>query len=120
MTEVICLYQHLCSPIEGHLYAVYRIFRYLQKNLGKNPVRITYDPMYEPIYENVFEVVGIYLDKWKDFYPESQEMVPIHMPEAFVKYVVIKAYLGSNHAGNVANMRSHYVIIIYVNNEPII
>ena len=66
LTEVICLSHHLCYPISGHLDAVYRIFRYLQKNLGNNPGRMAYDPMYEPTDENVFEVVGRYLDEWKD------------------------------------------------------
>ena len=56
--EVGCLSQHLCSPREVRLDTVYHIFRYLQKNLGNNPWRMTYDPMYEPTYNNVFEVVG--------------------------------------------------------------
>ena len=47
-------------------------------------------------------------------------MIQRHMPEALGKYVVIKAYMDSNHAGNIANRRSHYGIIIYVNNAPII
>ena len=38
--------QHLCSPREGHLDAVYRIFRYLQKNMSKNPERMTSYPMH--------------------------------------------------------------------------
>ena len=42
------------------------------------------------------------------------------MPEALGKYVVIKAYVDANHAGNIANRRSHSGIIIYVNNAPII
>ena len=42
------------------------------------------------------------------------------MPEEIGKYVVIKYYVDANHAGNMANMRSHYGIIIYANNEPII
>ena len=42
------------------------------------------------------------------------------MPEALGKYVVIKAYVDSNHAGNMENMRLHSGIIIYVNNKPII
>ena len=29
LTEVSCLSRHLCSPIEGHMYAFYRIFIYL-------------------------------------------------------------------------------------------
>ena len=70
--EVSCLSQHLCSPIEGYLDNVYRIFGYLYKSLVKNPGRITYDPMYAPIDENLFEVVGRYLYQWKDFYPDSQ------------------------------------------------
>ena len=63
LTEVSCLSQHLCSPSEGHLDAVYCIFRYLQRNLGKNPGRMEYNPMYEPIDENVFEVFGRDLDE---------------------------------------------------------
>ena len=42
------------------------------------------------------------------------------MPEALSKYVVIKYYVDSNHAVNMANRRSHYGIIIYVNNAHII
>ena len=62
LTEVSCLSQHLCSPREGHLDAVYRILNYLQKNLSKNPGSMTHDPMYESTYDNLFEVIGIYLD----------------------------------------------------------
>ena len=47
-------------------------------------------------------------------------MLPRHVPEALGKYVVIKAYVGDNHAGSIANRRSHSGIIIYVNNSPII
>ena len=65
LTEVSCLYQPLCPPREVHLDAVYNIFRYLRNNMGKNPVRMTYDPMYEPTYDNVFEIDGIGLDDWK-------------------------------------------------------
>ena len=47
-------------------------------------------------------------------------MIPRHIPEALGKYVVIKSYVNANHAGKMANRRSHYGIIIYVNNAPII
>ena len=46
--------------------------------------------------------------------------MPRNMIEVLGKYVVIKAYVDSNHAGKIVNMRSHYGIIIYVNNAPII
>ena len=76
--------------------------------------------MYETTYENMFEVVGIYLNDWKDLYPNAQEIMPSNMPEALGKYVVIKYYVDANHAGNMVNRRSHYGIIRYVNNAPII
>ena len=46
--------------------------------------------------------------------------MPRHIPEALGKYIVIKAYVDAKHAGNMANRRSHSVIIIYVDNAPII
>ena len=118
--EVSFVSQKLFSPREVHLDYVYRIFRYLQNNLGKNPGRMAYKPMYEPTYENVFDVVGRYLDEWKYFYPNVQGMMPRHMSEALRKYAVIKAHMNDNHAGNMANRRSYCGIIIYVNNAPII
>ena len=42
------------------------------------------------------------------------------MPEELGKYVVIKAHVDADHAGNMANRRSHSISIIYVNNAPII
>ena len=76
--------------------------------------------MYEPTYYNFFEVVGRELEKWKDFYPDSQEMMPRHMPEALGKYILIKAYVDANHSVSMENRRLHSVTIIYVNNSPII
>ena len=76
--------------------------------------------MYETTDKNLFEVFLRYLDEWKDFCADSQEMIPRHMLEVHGKYVVIKAYLDSNHAGNMENRRLHYGIIIHVNNSPMI
>ena len=115
LTEVSYLYQQWCSPREGHLDYVYRIFRYLQKNFGKNLERMSYDPIYEPTDDNLFEVVGRDLDEWKYFHPDAQEIMPRHMLEEIGKYFVIKAYVDANHSGNMSNRRSHSGIIIYVN-----
>ena len=79
-----------------------------------------YETMYEPSDENLFDFPGRYSDEWKYFYPYSHEMIPRHMPEALGKYVVIKYYVDANHTGKTANRRSHYRIIIYVNNVHII
>ena len=68
LTEVSCLSQHVCSPKEGKIDAVYHIFIYLHKNLVKNPARMEYEPMYEPTDDNSFDVIGRYLHEWKYFY----------------------------------------------------
>ena len=74
-TEVSCLSQHLCAPREGYLNEVYIIFRYLQKNIGKNTGRIAFDPLIEHDDENIFNGA---LDKeeWVDFYPDAFEAMP--------------------------------------------
>ena len=72
--------------------------------------------MYEPIEEILFEVSGIYFDELKYFYPDSQQMIPGYVLESLGKYFVIKYYVSANHLVNMANRRSHYRIIIYVNN----
>ena len=46
--------------------------------------------------------------------------MPRHTRETLGKYVAIKDYVDANHAGNMANSRSHSGIIIYVNNAPVI
>ena len=56
MTEVNFLYQILCSPRERHLNAVYKISRYLQKNLSNNPVSVVFDPACVHKYEKVFKL----------------------------------------------------------------
>ena len=65
LMELSLLSQHMCSPREAHIDTVYCIFRHLYNNLGKDPVRRTYNPMYEPIDDNVFEIIGRYLGEWK-------------------------------------------------------
>ena len=103
LTEISSFISTLVLPKKGNLENFKRIFRYLHKNFGKKQRRMAYDPMYEPTDENVFEVVGRDLDEWKNFYPDSKEMIPRHMLEALVKYAVIKAYMDANNAGNMAN-----------------
>ena len=67
LTEVGCLYQHLCYPREVHLDAFYCIFGYIHNSMGNRLGRMKYDLMYEPTDDNSFEVYGRYLDKWNFF-----------------------------------------------------
>ena len=47
-------------------------------------------------------------------------MIPPYTPDVLDKSVINKSYVDTNHVGNMANRRSHYVIIIYANNASII
>ncbi|GFH50500.1 hypothetical protein CTEN210_06976 [Chaetoceros tenuissimus] len=72
-TEVSCLSQHLASPREGHMHAVYKIFRYLQKNLSSNPGRMVFDGAYPDTDPKLFANSVTDPDEWNDFYPEAAE-----------------------------------------------
>ena len=67
MTDLSCLSQHLCSPREGHLNTVYKIFRYLKNNLPNNPLRVEFDPDCVHTYEKVFEGITRDLEDCQDF-----------------------------------------------------
>lgn len=117
MTEVSCLSQHMCAPRVGHLDTAYRIFRYLQRNLSKNPARIAFDPTIVPSNIDTLGPSPVSLEHWKEFYPDSVDPFPHNMPEPLGNPVVVSAYVDANHAGNLANRRSHSGILIYVNNS---
>ena len=48
----------------------------------------------------MFEVVGRDSCKWKDLYPDAQEIVPSNFPDTLGKYVVIRVSVNENHAEN--------------------
>jgi len=52
--------------------------------------------------------------KWKDFYHDAREEVPIRMPEPLGNPVQVLAFVDANHAGNMKTRRSHTGILIYI------
>lgn len=58
--------------------------------------------------------------QWEDFYPDAQEALPGKKVEALGNPVRLRCYVDANHAGNMANRRSHSGVIIYINNAPVI
>ena len=119
-TKLSCLSQHLASPREGHMHAVYKIFRYLQKNLSSNPGRMVFDGAYPETDPKLFANSVTDPDEWNDFYPEAAEKLPAKKIVPLGNPVIVRAYVDANHAGNLKNRRSHSGILIYVNNAPII
>lgn len=119
ITEVSNLSQYLCSPRVGHLDAAYRIFRYLQRNMSKNVGRLGFDPFIPPVDESIFNESPDVTDHWKEFYPDAEYQFPKNMPEPLGNPVEVAVYVDANHAGNLANRRSHSGILIYINNAPI-
>ena len=116
MREVSCLSQHLCSPREGHLNAVYKIFRYLQNNLSKNPGRISCDPPYVNTDEKVLKGSTRDLKDSKYFYPDTAEDHQRNNLEPLGEPVTIWVYVDENYAGNLSTRTSHSGILIYLNN----
>ena len=100
--------------------AVYKIFKYLQVNLKKCPGRIAFDGTYQATDARLFEESVTDTSEWADFYPDACEAMPGKMIEPLGNPVSVRAYVDANHAGNLANRRSHSGILIYVNNAPII
>jgi len=120
MTEVSCLSQHLCAPRVGHLDAAYMIFRFLQRNSSKNTGRIAFDPLIPPQVNGAVGPDNVIMEHWKEFYPDASDRLPHNMPEPLGNPVAIAAYVDANHAGNLANRRSHTGILVYVNNALIL
>lgn len=118
-TQVSVLSQYQCSPRQGHLDALYRIFWFLKNQLKDNKIgRITFDPSYPDIDERLFS--GIDKKQWEDFYPDAREDLPLDAPPPRGKHVIIQCWVDADHAGNLMTRRSHTGILIYVNNTPII
>ena len=120
MTEVSCLYQHLCSPRERHLNNVYKNFRYLQENLSNNAGRIVFESACVHTYQKVFQGSTWKLQDWKDFYPYAAEAHSRKKLEPLGEPVTVPVYVDANHAGEFSNSSSHLEILIHVNNELII
>ena len=118
LTEVSCLSQHLAEPRDGHLIAVYKIFKYLDACLKKDKGRIVFDGKFKSVANVIFN--DIHRDEWKDFYSDAEEQLPINGPEPLGNPARLSVYVDANHAGNMKTRRSHTGILVYMNNAPIL
>jgi hypothetical protein len=75
--------------------------------------------MIPPCVDGAIGPDSIHEEHWKEFYPDATDRVPPNMPEPLGNPVMVAAYVDANHAGNLANRRSHTGVLIYVNNALI-
>ena len=118
LVEVSVLSQYQCSPREGHLAAIYRIFWYLKCKLKDCVGRLVFDSVIPRVDEQIFHPQE--KDVWREFYPDAEEPLPPNAPQPRGRPVEISCYVDADHAGNMVTRRSHTGIIIYINNAPII
>jgi hypothetical protein len=112
LLETALMSQYLAAPRKGHLDKLFNIFSYLRDNLSFplsfKPSRMSND------YSKFKEV------DWSEFYPEAEEVIPLNAPPSMGSPITITVWVDANHAGNLANRRSHTGFIIYVNQAPIV
>ncbi len=118
LTEVSCLSQHLAEPRDGHLIAVYKIFKYLDVCLRKDKGRIVFNGKFKFIDDVIFDDVD--RAEWKDFYKDAHEEVPVKGLEPLGCPVRLNAHGDANHTGTLRTRRPHSKILIYMNQAPII
>ena len=90
ITEVSMLASKLALPREGHLEAVFYIFRYLK---GHHNARMVFDPTYPATYMSTFQEHDLC-----DFYGDAKEAIPPNAPEPRGKEVDLRIFVDSDHA----------------------
>jgi len=105
---------YLVAPRVGHLFGVLHIYAYLKY---KPTLSLVLNP---GDFMQSIGVKSISKDDWIDFYPGASENIPPTLPKPRGLPVSITAFVDADHAGNIANRRSHSGIIVFVQSSPII
>ena len=111
IVEVSVLASHIAMPREGHLIAAYHVFAYSKKHHNS---RLVFDPSYPEIDMSTFTS-----HDWKEFYGNLQEAIPPNAPPPLGKYMDLRMYVDSDHAGDKSNRRSRTGYFIYLNSSLI-
>ena len=111
-TEVSMMSSCMALPRAGHLEQILHIFGYLKQN---DNAEMVLDPTDPDIDEEAFE-----REDWThSVYTRREEELPSNAPEPRGFGFKIRAYVDSDHAGNVITRRSRTGFIVYLNNAPI-
>jgi len=113
LTQSVLLMSRFCTvPREGHMTAVLHIFRYIKGHLNS---KIVLNPAYQK-----WSHINWHKDaKWKEFYLDAAEPIPLHAPEPQGKDAQINIYCDAAHATCLATWRSTTGIIVFLNGAAI-
>ena len=104
--------QYQMNPMEVHLEALYLIFKFLWNNIKKRQVMDPSNPMTD---ESVFH----YNSDWLGFYGDMVEEDLPQISEPLGEPVLKSTFVGSDHASDIINVRSHTGILLFVCNGVI-
>jgi hypothetical protein len=98
VTEVSLLSSQLAYPCKGHLETALHMMSYLSH---KHNTQLIFDPTYPKISMGQLSQFD-----WTKFYSDTEEAIPVDMPEPLGKDVDVRMMCDSDHAGDKMTRRS--------------
>lgn len=103
----------LAQPREGHLNAALHLFSYLKND---NHQLLPFDPAMPKMDDEFYAETDLgTMEKFKDFYPDACDEIPLDAPEALGGQIRIICFVDADHAGDKLTRRSYTGIIIKLN-----
>lgn len=110
--ETSAMASMMAMPREGHLEQLFHMFAYLKL---KHNSSMVFDPTEPDIDESQFPC-----EDWSStVYGECKEELPGNMPEPRGIGFTMRAFVDSDHAGEVTTRRSRTGFIVFLNSAPI-
>ena len=107
-TECSLLSSHLPYPRKGHFECALHMMGYLKT---KHNFRLLFDLTYPDIDFDTFDDGA----DWKTFYGNVTEAIPPNPPDPRGKYVDLRMWVDSEHAGNQITRQLRTEFIIFLN-----
>ena len=107
------LSSYLVSPRMGHLLVAVHVLGYLRKT-NNSSLSLNDE------YPNLEFIQPVDIERWREFYPEAVEFIPLDTPKPLGRPIVMSAFVDADHAGDSQTRRSHTGIILYLNKAPVV
>ena len=110
--ETSAMASMMASPREGHLNQLYRMFAFLK---ARHNGAMVFDPTVPDINDTLFQ-----REEWSaTAYSTKREEIPGNMPTPRGIGFLMRAFVDSDHAGDLITRRSRTGFIIFLNFAPI-